>query len=79
MSHVILYTPMSQNLSARIVCFDINGMTPTQVVEQLRPRNIIATKTLYSPSHARLTPAIYNTSEQMKQVLKAISELKTAV
>lgn len=75
MSHVILYTPMSQNLSAGIVCFDINGMTPAQVVEQLRQRNIIATKTPYSPSHARLTPGIYNTPEQMEQVLRAVSEL----
>jgi len=75
MSHVILYTPMSQNLSAGIVCFDINGMTPTQVVEQLRQRKIIATKTPYSPSHARLTPGIYNTPEQMEQVLMAVSEL----
>lgn len=75
MSHVILYTPMSQNLSAGIVCFDINGMTPGQVVEQLRQRNIIATKTPYSPSHARLTPGIYNTPEQMEQVLRAVSEL----
>ncbi|MFB2880177.1 aminotransferase class V-fold PLP-dependent enzyme [Floridanema aerugineum] len=79
MSHVILYTPISQNLSAGIVCFDIDGMTPAQVVEQLQQRNIIATKTPYSPSHARLTPGIYNTPEQMEQVLKAISELKTAV
>lgn len=75
MSHVILYTPMSQNLSAGIVCFDINGMTPGQVVEQLLQRNIIATKTPYSPSHARLTPGIYNTPEQMEQVLRAVSEL----
>ncbi|OKH33455.1 aminotransferase V [[Phormidium ambiguum] IAM M-71] len=75
MSHVILYTPISQNLSAGIVCFDINGMTPGQVVEQLRQRNIIATKTPYSPSHARLTPGIYNTPEQMEQVLRAVSEL----
>lgn len=75
MSHVILYTPISQNLSAGIVCFDINGMTPAQVVEQLRQRNIIATKTPYFPSHARLTPGIYNTSEQMEQVLRAVSEL----
>jgi selenocysteine lyase/cysteine desulfurase len=75
MPHVRLYTPMSENLSSGIVCFDVDGLSPVQVVRQLRQRNIIASVTPYSPSHARLTPGVYNTPEQMEQVLRAIRTL----
>lgn len=77
MPHVTLYTPIDDSLSAGIVCFDVNGLSPVQVVEQLRQRNIIASNTPYARSHARLTPGIYNTPEEIEQVLRAISELAT--
>lgn len=75
MSRVTLYTPMDESLSAGIICFDVDGLTPIQVVRQLQQRNIIASSTPYSPSHARLTPGVYNTPEEMEQVLRAIREL----
>ena len=75
MSLVTLYTPMDESLSAGIICFDVDGLTPIQVVRQLQQRNIIASSTPYSPSHARLTPGVYNTPEEMEQVLRAIREL----
>lgn len=75
MPHVRLYTPINENLSSGIVCFDVDRLNPVQVVEQLRERDIIASNTPYSPSHARLTPGVYNTPEQMEQVLTAIYEL----
>lgn len=75
MQHVTLYTPMSENLSSGIVCFDVDNLSPVQVVRQLRQRNIIASDTPYSPSHARLTPGVYNTPQEMEQVLRAIRDL----
>lgn len=75
MSHVTLYTPMDDNLSAGIVCFDVDGLSPSQVVSQLRERKIIASITPYSPSYARLTPGVYNTPQEMDRVLAAIQEL----
>ncbi|MGI0486749.1 aminotransferase class V-fold PLP-dependent enzyme [Pantanalinema rosaneae CENA516] len=75
MSHVTLYTPMAQTLSAGIICFDVQGLRPREVVRRLEQRQIIASDTPYSPSHARLTPGVYNTPEQMEQTLSAIRDL----
>ncbi len=75
MSHVTLYTPKDANLSAGIVCFDVDGLSPRQVVSQLRQRNIIASDTPYSPSHARLTPGVYNNHQEIDRVLSVIGEL----
>ncbi|WP_416669278.1 aminotransferase class V-fold PLP-dependent enzyme [Egbenema bharatensis] len=75
MAHITLYTPMEQTLSAGIVCFDVEGMRPQEVVQELQKRNIIASTTPYSPSYARLTPGIYNTAEEMEQTLRSIHEL----
>jgi isopenicillin-N epimerase len=75
MPHVRLYTPLDEELSAGIVCFDVGRMTPGQVVRRLRDRRIIGTTTPYSPSHARLTPAIFNTPEEIDRALAAIRAL----
>jgi len=75
LSHVTLYTPMDENLSAGITCFDIDGLTPSQVVRRLRQKNIIASDTPYDPSYARLTPTVFNTSEEIEQTLRAIRDL----
>jgi isopenicillin-N epimerase len=74
MPQVTLYTPMDDNLSAGIVCFDVDGLSPSQVVSQLRERQIIASVTPYSPSYARLTPGVYNTPQEMDRVLATIRE-----
>jgi isopenicillin-N epimerase len=74
MPHITLYTPLDDSLSAGIVCFDVDGMRPPQVVDQLRERKIIASTTPYTPSYARLTPGIYNTVEEMEQTLRAIQD-----
>jgi len=50
-------------------------MNPSQVVEALHQRNIVASDAPYSPSYARLTPGIYNTTEEMEETLRAVNEL----
>jgi isopenicillin-N epimerase len=75
MAHITLYTPMDSTLSAGIVCFDVEGMRPQEVVQELQKRNVIASTTPYSPSYARLTPGIYNTAEEIEQTLRLIHEL----
>src|SRR5262249_4888739 len=35
MKHIKLYTPRGTDLSAGIVCFDVNGMKPEEVVQKL--------------------------------------------
>jgi isopenicillin-N epimerase len=73
--HVTLKTPLSDSLSAGIVCFTVDGMSPSAVVTALRKRRIIATVTPYSPSYARLAPGIVNTPAEVDIVLDAIRAL----
>ncbi|WP_299488139.1 aminotransferase class V-fold PLP-dependent enzyme [Acaryochloris sp. IP29b_bin.137] len=75
MRHVKLYTPMEDDLSAAIVCFDVKGLTPKAVVAKLKANNIIASTTPYEVSYARLTPGVYNTPDEIDRVLKQIREL----
>ncbi len=75
MRHVTLHTPMAEALSSGIVCFDVDGHTPQQVVDRLGERGIVASVTPYSPSHARLTPSIINTPAEIDATLAAIREM----
>jgi selenocysteine lyase/cysteine desulfurase len=75
MGHVRLITPMEDELSAGIVCFDIDGMRPHAVVRALRERRIVATVTPYATTHARLTPSIINTEAEIDTALRAVREL----
>jgi isopenicillin-N epimerase len=75
MKHVRLYTPRDPALSAGIVCFDVEGKSPREVVLRLRERKIIASTTPYTPSYARLTPCIFNTADEVDQALRAIRAL----
>jgi len=76
MPHITLHTPMSQDLSAGIVCFEVSGMTPRQVIERLRQRNIIGSTTPYATQYARLAPSLLNSSEEIEQTLKEILSLR---
>ena len=75
MSHVSLYTPRDEALSAGLVCFDAAGLQPETVVARLRERHIIATTTPYSPSYARLAAGLLTTPEEVETVLREIRTL----
>lgn len=75
MQHVKLYTPLDDELSAAIVCFDVEGLTPKAIVAKLRASNIIASTTPYETSYARLTPGVYNTPDEIDRVLKYLRDL----
>ena len=75
MPHVQLYTPMADSLSAGLVCFDVRGRTPREVVEALRQRRIIASTTPYATSYARLTPGLLNSPEEIETALAAVRAL----
>ena len=76
MPHITLHTPMSQDLSAGIVCFEVAGMQPGQVIERLRQRNILGSTTPYATQYARLAPSLLNSSEEIEQTLKEILNLR---
>lgn len=75
MSHVRLYTPMSPRLSAGIICFDVAGHEPPEVVDHLRERGIVASTTPYRESYARLAPSLINNEEEVERTAAAVAEL----
>ncbi|MBA4013655.1 MAG: aminotransferase [Phenylobacterium sp.] len=75
MPHVRVRTPISPTMSAGIVSFDVAGMSARGVVSRLRQWRIIGSAAPYGVSHARLTPSIRNTPDDIAFALKAIAAL----
>jgi isopenicillin-N epimerase len=75
MPQVQLYTPRDDNLSAGIVCFDVKGMKPEDVVKRLLDQRIVASTTPYRVSYARVACSIVNTQREVDMVLRAIGRL----
>ncbi len=69
-----LITPSDPQVSAGIVCVDIDGMLPANAVQELRARGVVASATPYQTSYLRLGPSIATTPEQVDQAIEAIQE-----
>jgi selenocysteine lyase/cysteine desulfurase len=76
MPHVTLHTPISQDLSAGIVCFEVAGLSPRDVVEKLRQRGIVGSTTPYATQYARLAPGLLNSPADIEATLAAIHHLR---
>jgi selenocysteine lyase/cysteine desulfurase len=76
MPHITLHTPMSQDLSAGITCFEVAGMSPRQVVEKLRQRGIVGSVTPYATKYARLAPSLVNSPKEIETTLGEIRQLR---
>lgn len=75
MAYVRLHTPMSPDLSAGIICFDVDGHTPDEVVAHLHDRGITGSTSPYPVSHARVAPSILNNEDEVERTVAAIAEL----
>jgi selenocysteine lyase/cysteine desulfurase len=75
MRHVRLHTPRGDRLSAGIVCFDVAGMKPEEVVGRLLARRIIASAAPYAVSCVRLAPSLLNTPEEIEAALREVRAL----
>ena len=75
MPHITMHTPMSDDVSAGMACFEVDGMSPAKVVSRLRERSIVASTTPYAVTYARLSAAIYNTEQEIDQIISAVHEL----
>jgi selenocysteine lyase/cysteine desulfurase len=75
MAHVDLHTPLSEELSAGITCFDVKGKTPGEVIGHLGERGIVGSVSPYTPSCARLACSLWNTPEEVERALKAVGEM----
>jgi isopenicillin-N epimerase len=76
MNHVTVKTPRSDILSAGLVCFEVDRLSPSAVVSALRRRRIIATVTPYTPTYVRLAPGLLNTAQEVDRLLAAIRALR---
>lgn len=82
-TNVTLRTPMTEELSSGIVCFDVMGRSADEVVAELSKRNILATTSAirieehrpYHVHHARLTPGLLNSEEEVEITLRAVEEI----
>jgi selenocysteine lyase/cysteine desulfurase len=75
MAHVRLHTPLDDNLSAGLVCFEVAGLSPQAVVDRLHADGIVATVTPYTTSYARLAAGLFNSPEEVDAVLRSVAAL----
>jgi len=75
MPHVVLHTPIDEDLSAGMVCFEVRGLKPEQVVQRLLKQKIVASTTPYQVTYARIGCSIVNTPEEVEKTLGAVSQL----
>jgi selenocysteine lyase/cysteine desulfurase len=77
--NVKLLTPMSDELSSGIVVFDIPGKGAEEVERALHAHGIIASITpKRQQAHPRLTPAVFNTPEEIERTLAAVRAVAAA-
>ena len=70
-----LLTPVDPNLSSGINCFEVEGMKPEEVAKKFLEKKILASTTPYKEVHARLTPSVINTEEEVMICLRALEEI----
>ena len=75
MPNIQLYTPRDENLAAGMVCFDVKGRKPEQVVKRLLDQRIVASTTPYRVSYARLACSVVNTPQEVDAALRAIRDM----
>jgi isopenicillin-N epimerase len=75
MPNIQLYTPRDENLSAGMVCFDVKGMKPEQVVKRLLDQRIVASTSPYRVSYARLACSVVNNPHEVDTALRAIRDM----
>ncbi|MGH7232366.1 MAG: aminotransferase class V-fold PLP-dependent enzyme [Nitrospiraceae bacterium] len=75
MRHVKLHTPLSRDLSAGIVCFEVDGRKPAAAVDHLKTRGIMASVTPYATQYVRLAPSLLTSPEEVEKTLEEIRKL----
>jgi selenocysteine lyase/cysteine desulfurase len=75
MKNVRLYTPMSDALSAGIICFDVDGRSSDEIVKRLRSKKIIASVAPYTLKCARFAPSLLTMPNDIDRALKELRAL----
>lgn len=69
---VTCLTPESPDLSAGLLCFQVHGVEPRQVVEDLLTRRLITGQTPYRNSAVRLAPSILLADDEISQTTRIL-------
>jgi selenocysteine lyase/cysteine desulfurase len=70
-----LVTPASPEVSAGIVCLDVPGQRPPDVVAKLREKGVVGSSTPYATSYVRLGPSLATNPDQVDEAIEAVSSL----
>jgi selenocysteine lyase/cysteine desulfurase len=73
--NVRLVTPMSESVSAGIVCFEVDGLDPPTAVDRLRERRIAASVTPYAQPYVRFGTGLWVDERDVDAALDAITRL----
>ena len=68
-------TPLDPSMSAGIVCCEVAGRDPGEVVEDLRTAGFVASVTPYREPFVRFGPSIVTFPEQVDDLVRALAEL----
>jgi selenocysteine lyase/cysteine desulfurase len=69
---VTVVTPPGDDLSAGIVCFDVDGSAPADVLGRLAEAGIAASVTPYATQHVRAGPSIVTTPDEVDALVAAL-------
>jgi selenocysteine lyase/cysteine desulfurase len=72
---VRLVTPLAEEVSAGIVCFEVEGLDPPTAVARLREGRIAASVTPYAQPYVRLGTGIWTDEADVDAALDAITKL----
>jgi selenocysteine lyase/cysteine desulfurase len=74
---VTVATPMSPDLSAGIICFNVDGEAPAAVVQALGAKNIVAavTPAYYNQAYVRLAPSLLTDERDVDLTVAAVAAL----
>jgi len=72
---VRMITPMPDQMSAGIVCFEVDGFSPSEVVTGLTKRRIRSATTPYPTSYARLAATVANSEADVDDAVNAVADL----
>lgn len=72
---VAVYTPMSRDLSAGLVCFELANMSTDETAEALWSRRIVASVAPYENRYLRFAPGITTTDRDIDRALAAVRTL----
>jgi selenocysteine lyase/cysteine desulfurase len=72
---VRLLTPRTPELSAGIVCCEVDGYGPAEAVQALHRAKVLTSTTPYNPSYLRFGPSILTSESDVETALRAVRSM----